>query len=103
MKLNWGPDGVPRVIKEGDILVLPAGTGHRKNLASRDFSVVGAYPQGTRWNLCYGTAEELAHARRTIAAVSAPLCDPVFGGTGGVFDYWPDCSPAGWYGRGGLR
>jgi uncharacterized protein YjlB len=59
------------------VLVLPAGTGHRRRSASGGFTVVGAYPAGQEdYDLLRG-ADAAALAR--IAALPAPPSDPVGG------------------------
>jgi uncharacterized protein YjlB len=72
-----GPQGEAFEVSAGDVLVLPAGTGHRRRSASGDFSVVGAYPAGQEDYDLLRAADEAAVAR--IAALPAPDEDPVGG------------------------
>ena len=67
------------------MVVLPAGTGHRRLAASRDFLVVGAYPPGQSADICRDapSAEMLAR----IAALPAPETDPA-GRRDGVTALW---------------
>jgi uncharacterized protein YjlB len=85
-----GPEGPIVGVSSGDILVLPAGTAHRKASVSEGFSVVGAYPGGIQWDLCRGTREELAHTLRDISLVPAPRRDPVLGADQGAVLLWKD-------------
>jgi uncharacterized protein YjlB len=76
-----GPQGEAFDVAAGDVLVLPAGTGHRRATARDGFTVVGAYPAGQEdYDLLRGESEaEVAAARERIAALGAPPDDPVGG------------------------
>ena len=76
-----GPQGQAFDVAVGDVLVLPAGTGHRRASASDDFTVVGAYPAGQEdYDLLRGDAPaEVEAARRRIEGLPAPPEDPVGG------------------------
>jgi uncharacterized protein YjlB len=76
-----GPQGQAFDVAAGDVLVLPAGTGHRRRSASGDFAVVGAYPAGQEdYDLLRGDdPEELRAARERIERLPAPPEDPVGG------------------------
>jgi uncharacterized protein YjlB len=72
-----GPQGDAFEVNAGDVLVLPAGTGHRRRDASGDFRVVGAYPPGQEDYDVLRSADDAARAR--IRALGAPQSDPVGG------------------------
>jgi uncharacterized protein YjlB len=76
-----GPLGRAFDVSAGDVLVLPAGTGHRRASSDRGFTVVGAYPAGQEdYDLLRGDdPAQLEAARRRIAALGAPPQDPVGG------------------------
>jgi uncharacterized protein YjlB len=75
-----GPQGELFDVAAGDVLVLPAGTGHKRDAASADFVVVGAYPPGQEaYDVRRGEPAEAAEARRRVAAVALPTDDPVGG------------------------
>jgi uncharacterized protein YjlB len=72
-----GPQGEAFEVTAGDVLVLPAGTGHRRAGSDGAFRVVGAYPRGQE---DYDLLREADHAaRERIAALGAPPQDPVGG------------------------
>ncbi len=74
-----GPSGREFEVSVGDVLVLPAGTGHC-NLGSSELLVVGAYPDGMSWDIRRGETSEHDEAVANIRAVPLPERDPV-GGT----------------------
>lgn len=75
-------------IGQGDVIVLPAGVGHKKLSASTDFLVVGAYPPGFSSDLLRGEAGERPAADQRIAKVPLPQTDPVGGQGGAVLEKW---------------
>jgi uncharacterized protein YjlB len=72
-----GPQGETFEVAAGDVVVLPAGTGHRRASASADFRVVGAYPAGQEDYDLLREADDAARAR--IDALAPPEQDPVGG------------------------
>lgn len=63
----------------GDFVVIPAGVAHQKLTSSEDFAVVGAYPDGRKWDLLRGNAGERPLADENIARVPLPRLHPLFG------------------------
>ncbi|GAC1334830.1 MAG: cupin domain-containing protein [Beijerinckiaceae bacterium] len=66
----------------GDVVILPAGTGHKRDWASGDFLVVGAYPDGRDFDIRRGDPAEHAEVLSNIAQVPLPKRDPVSAGEG---------------------
>jgi uncharacterized protein YjlB len=75
-----GDKGQVLELAAGDVVALPAGTGHRNLGASPDLLVVGAYPPGAAPCELRGRPEEHAAAVRAVAATPDPPCEPVRGG-----------------------
>ena len=75
-------------VEAGDVLVIPAGVGHKKVSASADFAVIGAYPNGMDYDLMTGENGERPRAGERIAKVPLPDTDPVRGKSGGVTEFW---------------
>lgn len=72
-----GPQGSAFEVVEGDVVVLPAGTGHRRAMARDGLTVVGAYPAGQE---DYDVLREAdAAARDRIRSLPVPDDDPVGG------------------------
>ena len=77
-----GPQGEAFEVGVGDVLVLPAGTGHRRATPRDGFSVVGAYPAGQEdYDLLRDdlSPRELEAARERIAKLGPPPQDPIGG------------------------
>ena len=73
-----GEQGQKIEVNAGDIIVIPAGVGH-KNPGSNNLDVVGAYPDGRSWDLNRGLDGERPQADKNIAALPIPLTDPFQG------------------------
>lgn len=83
-----GESGEKVRVQAGDILVIPAGVGHKNLGASGDFGVVGAYPEGRSWDLLKGVAGERPAADKNIAALPIPASDPLLGKNQGLTKIW---------------
>ena len=86
--LFGGEGGVELTARPGDVIVLPAGTGHKK-LASRGrLGVVGAYPEGRHPQTSIAATTSAAKSAAIIARVALPSSDPVCGPGGPLFEHW---------------
>jgi len=83
-----GEKGEKLTVKAGDVIVIPAGVGHKNLGASNDFGVVGAYPEGRSWDLLKGEPGERPKADKNIAALPIPDFDPILGKTEGLRKLW---------------
>lgn len=83
-----GEKGSKVKVKAGDIIVIPAGTGHKNISCSSDFTVVGAYPNGMSPDLMKGDAGERPQADKNIKAVPIPAADPLLGTDDGLRKIW---------------
>lgn len=83
-----GDAGVTIVAGPGDVIVLPAGTGHKKLSSRGVFGVVGAYPGGTRPDTCMPPFARAKKSADAVARVPLPAADPVFGAAGPLFEHW---------------
>ena len=75
-------------VQAGDVLVLPAGTGHCNAGSSADLLVIGAYPDGMSWDLRRGDPEEHDEMLQNIGRVPLPNADPVEGAGGSLLNLW---------------
>ncbi|HET7313575.1 cupin domain-containing protein [Salinisphaera sp.] len=86
-----GEYGRPVRLAAGDVVILPAGTGHCRVSAGADFALTAAYPTGHGdWDLCRPGETDPERARERIAAVPTPSQDPITGADGALIRLWTD-------------
>lgn len=83
-----GDGGVVITARPGDVIVLPAGTGHKKLSSRGALGIVGAYPAGQHPDMCTPLLSSLRRTTAAVARVSLPQRDPVYGADGPLFTYW---------------
>ncbi|KAL2865333.1 cupin domain-containing protein [Aspergillus lucknowensis] len=65
-RLCFGGEGNPHrfepTVSKGDLIIVPAGVGHQllsePDTTEGPFRMVGAYPRGKSWDMCYGQPGE---------------------------------------------
>jgi uncharacterized protein YjlB len=88
-RVQFGGDhGQALDLMVGDVAILPAGTGHRRLLASEDFLLVGAYPPEGKYDLCRSSPTDRSRALVSIPKVPLPESDPVYGPEGPLLRLW---------------
>ena len=77
------PGRVEADVRKGDVLVVPAGVGHRllETRGPGAFEMVGSYPRGCSWDMCYGKEGEEAKVQ-AIAQLGWFERDPIYGDQG---------------------
>ena len=83
-----GEPGILHTMNVGDVILIPAGAGHKNLHATDDFAVVGGYPPGQKWDMCYGKSGERPRADQNIARVPLPQSDPIYGADGPLMEFW---------------
>jgi uncharacterized protein YjlB len=83
-----GKDGIKFVVEPGDIVILPAGTGHQNLGASDDFHICGGYPLGQQADLLRGHPDERPANLKNIKNVRLPTADPLLGSSGPLVSLW---------------
>lgn len=85
-------------IKDGDIIVIPAGVSHCSKRYDKEYRYVGLYPMnGERWKSVSSTQVKEANghydnSKDVMVAqnVPLPIADPIYnkGGTGTLLELW---------------
>ena len=83
-----GEKGQDFVLRAGDVVVIPAGVGHKNLQSTPHLGVVGAYPAGRECDLLRGRPGERPQADRNIAGVPIPENDPLYGVHGPLREIW---------------
>ncbi|WP_200837033.1 hypothetical protein [Dyadobacter sp. 3J3] len=86
--LLGGEKGQKLKVSAGDIIVIPAGVGHKNLESSTDFKVIGAYPNGMNYDILRGKPEERKQAEINISKVLFPDNDPFLGTSKGLREIW---------------
>ncbi len=83
-----GEHGRSVELQAGDVVVIPAGVAHKREWASPDLLVIGAYPTGQSPDICRAGSVAPDRAAGAVAAVPLPRADPVTGQAGPLLDCW---------------
>ena len=83
-----GSKGRTIELRRGDVVIVPAGTGHCRKAASQDLLVVGAYPSEGAYDEPKPSEIDSQTARSSIAKVPIPQRDPVYGKEGPLVRLW---------------
>jgi uncharacterized protein YjlB len=72
------------VLEKGDVIIIPAGVAHRRlDDFDSGFEMVGSYPVGNKWDMCYGKEKEEKKIE-LIAKLAWFEKDPLYGEEGPV-------------------
>ena len=82
-----GEKGKTITLREGDVVVIPAGVGHKRESKSDGLLVVGAYPGGFEFDM-RTPQEDHARASAALYRVPLPAEDPVYGADGPLLLHW---------------
>lgn len=83
-----GETGEQVELEEGDLVVLPAGTGHKRIKGSANLLVIGTYPPGQEDNDICKSRTECMNADAMTAGVGVPETDPFYGADGPLLSLW---------------
>jgi len=86
-----GNDGPILLLEKSDVLAIPAGVAHKNLDRENAVGVVGAYPEGSDYDIQRGEPGERPTADQHIAALPVPLTDPLTGARGELLTSWKSC------------
>lgn len=86
--LFGGEEGEQVSVTAGDVVLIPAGTGHCRISSTKNFQVMGAYDRGRGHDLCRGEAGERPQVLENIQEVPVPRQDPVTGEKDPLYSKW---------------
>lgn len=76
------PERVEVRAEAGDVIVVPAGVGHRLlEDSTGNFQMVGAYSPGKQWDMCYGKQGD-EDKSKAISTLTWFQRDPLYGDEG---------------------
>ena len=89
-RVGFGGDaGIAVDVSAGDVVVIPAGVGHKRLSDKRDgFTIVGGYPPGQSGAISRPGDLDRDEAARRIAGLALPRADPVLGNDGPLMRAW---------------
>lgn len=90
--LLGGEQGKIFNVRTGDVIVIPAGVGHKCLSHSIDFEVVGAYPNGASADMKKGETGERPQADQNISQTPIPDTDPISGLGGPLINIWKEAT-----------
>lgn len=86
--LLGGDHGQKLTVNSGDVIVIPAGVGHKCLSHTDDFTVVGAYPHGAKPDMNKGEKGERPQVDQNLKEVPFPDADPLMGKGEGLIILW---------------
>ena len=83
-----GEQGATVELRQGDVVVIPAGVAHKRESASGDLLVIGSYPKGQRPDICRAETARHDKSAANVVKVALPGSDPVTGEAAPLLDCW---------------
>ena len=83
-----GKHGQTLQVNKNDVIVIPAGVGHKLLQKGPALLVMGAYAGGREWDMNSGEQEERPQTINNIRKVPLPRADPMHGADGPLIKIW---------------